>query len=302
MSNYLDNLAARSLGQIDQVWPRLPSFFEIPISGPISSLDHDGRQDAKAAEFAETEEPVDSTRAAISPDRAIAREPRVSVAAADMPPTQGESDERKGLGSPQGPFRVDDIRITADRPPPTATDSGAGGIDADQGSTQKNPALPGFPKVQGTARPEHAPVREIHLAGEVPRADAHTPGRETEAHEGHQEARHPAVGLETGPAVLELERLAPRPDATDLEAETPAPIRSRQAASPYDEKSVSIASRVALPRLSQTEPQSTIKVTIGRVEVRALFNDARPARQENTKVKPRITLDEYLKQRNGGQR
>jgi hypothetical protein len=45
----------------------------------------------------------------------------------------------------------------------------------------------------------------------------------------------------------------------------------------------------------------TIQVTIGRIEVRATVAAATPARKTPAKS-PTMSLDEYLKQRNGGQR
>src|SRR5262249_22919248 len=60
--------------------------------------------------------------------------------------------------------------------------------------------------------------------------------------------------------------------------------------------------RAATPASLRTQPAPTIKVTIGRVEVRAIVNGNQAQRPESIKAKPRMTLDKYLKQRNGGQR
>jgi hypothetical protein len=50
------------------------------------------------------------------------------------------------------------------------------------------------------------------------------------------------------------------------------------------------------------EPPPTIQVRIGRVEVRAIMSPAPPPRPKPPRRGPTLSLDEYLKQRNGGQR
>jgi|APLak6261659701_1056019.scaffolds.fasta_scaffold00030_14 hypothetical protein len=58
------------------------------------------------------------------------------------------------------------------------------------------------------------------------------------------------------------------------------------------------------PNLSQlTSPQAaapTIKVTIGRVEVRAVMPAQSPPAPRPRSAEPKLTLDDYLKRRNGG--
>ena len=51
-------------------------------------------------------------------------------------------------------------------------------------------------------------------------------------------------------------------------------------------------------------PAPTIRVAIGRIEVRAIMPPpATPTRQTApTTPRPELSLDDYLKQRNGGQR
>lgn len=47
----------------------------------------------------------------------------------------------------------------------------------------------------------------------------------------------------------------------------------------------------------------TIRVTIGRIEVRAIMPTKEPtARPPSTRPRPKLSLDDYLKQQNGGQR
>ena len=48
--------------------------------------------------------------------------------------------------------------------------------------------------------------------------------------------------------------------------------------------------------------QPTIKVTIGRIEVRSMTTPPAQPQQQSRKTKPSLSLDDYLKQRAGGQR
>ena len=59
------------------------------------------------------------------------------------------------------------------------------------------------------------------------------------------------------------------------------------------------------PRVAAPEPPApTIRVAIGRIEVRAITPPPTPPAQRTTPARPSpaLSLDEYLKQRNGGQR
>lgn len=90
--------------------------------------------------------------------------------------------------------------------------------------------------------------------------------------------------------------------STEFETAANGRIENGPATATYSESAGLGERRTVTPTSLRTQPTSTIKVTIGRVEVRAIVNENRPRRPETVKAKPRMTLDEYLKQRNGGQR
>jgi hypothetical protein len=73
-----------------------------------------------------------------------------------------------------------------------------------------------------------------------------------------------------------------------------APIPGREIFKPLAE---STASQLAAERVANAP---TIQVTIGRVEIRATV-EATPARKASTKA-PAMSLDEYLRQRQGERR
>jgi hypothetical protein len=60
------------------------------------------------------------------------------------------------------------------------------------------------------------------------------------------------------------------------------------------------AAREDAPQMTQQPPAPTIQVTIGRIEVRA--EPPQPLPRRATPAAPRLTLDEYLRQRSGGER
>ena len=53
---------------------------------------------------------------------------------------------------------------------------------------------------------------------------------------------------------------------------------------------------------SNSNNESTIKVNIGRIEVRAVMEPSPPLLQRKVMRKPELSLDDYLKQRDGGKR
>jgi len=57
-------------------------------------------------------------------------------------------------------------------------------------------------------------------------------------------------------------------------------------------------------RMEQESPSSspTVRVTIGRIEVRAVMAPAPPSPQRSLPAAPRLSLEDYLKQRDGGRR
>jgi phage tail sheath protein FI len=82
-------------------------------------------------------------------------------------------------------------------------------------------------------------------------------------------------------------------------AQTPSDASSRQIA---QRPSVVVPDVVRLENLAPTSnppAAPTIRVTIGRIEVRAVMPPAMPAK-ERTRTAPKLSLDEYLRSQNGG--
>lgn len=74
------------------------------------------------------------------------------------------------------------------------------------------------------------------------------------------------------------------------------PLRSANAAR------APVTQRDSLPPRSDASAPPAIHVTIGRVDVRALFPSAVPAPSRSERPTPKVTLEKYLEARNGGGR
>jgi hypothetical protein len=111
-------------------------------------------------------------------------------------------------------------------------------------------------------------------------------------------------------AVEGPERLAPSPEpvpapATRVEPqvvnlpEEPPAGRGPQPGSPTVVPALPAPAPPAAPREEQQPPRPAINVTIGRVEVRAVFAPP-PQPAPRPQPAPAMSLEEYLKQRDGG--
>ncbi len=99
----------------------------------------------------------------------------------------------------------------------------------------------------------------------------------------------------TLPVIIQSMGTAPVPGAPDAQRATPARITPNVERIERIREN-SAQNQVDRSHVAQATPP-TIHVTIGRIEVRATTSAA-PARQPQSR--PRLSLDEYLRQRNGG--
>ncbi len=132
--------------------------------------------------------------------------------------------------------------------------------------------------------------------------------------EGSDGARQPAA--ESAPFPIRQTEAGSEPSAGDRdravgssqggEVESPDTARERFAA----DAAVGSAAHNQPQRRHRTleesagmrEPSPSVRITIGRVEVRALFTAASPPARTPVRRPPSITLEDYLRSRKGGQR
>jgi hypothetical protein len=113
---------------------------------------------------------------------------------------------------------------------------------------------------------------------------------------------HPLAD-EQGPKAMNV--LTERKSSSDPLAQTSPDSLLRPRVSPAPSFPTQQAAIDNLPRERNNSqaPQPTIQVTIGRIEVRAVTMPPPPqAPRSRKKSQPSLSLDDYLKQRSGGQR
>jgi len=272
MSGFFNSLVARSLGAAETLRPRVPSFFE-PChrgAGPLGV-----RLSDVVAGSRETEEVSDSSHAATQPRQAIAE----SSAAKD---SAGRTGARATVVPPYDPFA---------------------------GRQFSSPTLRPFARhaqMEAAARALH----RNEVSADVARI---TKGRSmgTSPAESSLEEKGGAI-RPTAPVRVHgraPSRLAPptlpfSPNATDDSHAASEFVRrgaaSRQASAAMPSLGQAMKVPTRLAHSDTSEP--AVRVTIGKVEVRAILPDAPVRHAAPAKSRPTLSLDDYLARRNRGQR
>lgn len=256
MSDFLTNLAARTLQAVPIVRPRLAARFEsprvddrffqddslggdvdVPFDSPIPPHTRD-RADSRRQDTAVPSRAVDFALSSESQDRPDVRRHEIAATSADSQASRGQF------------------------------------IEIDAAKTSRTSVTNEIrPVVSGTRSRAEQPINVHTISERIVPAD---PGP-------HSEARHPtttsnpdsraAAGAKTPTAVVPLPRATPKP----------------------------VSSSPSTRRELAPAPAPIIRVTIGRVEVRAISS---PAPRNSTPARPDSSpsLNEYLKQRSEGRR
>ncbi|MBP1468351.1 hypothetical protein EYB53_021750 [Candidatus Chloroploca sp. M-50] len=273
MSDFLNILAARSLSETPQVTPRLLTRFEAEAGAPVGleelAFEREAPRVPPPAPVVAAPPPLPAMVAQLESPRAL---PRLAATVPDAPaqPAPGRQEQRAALLPT--PATPQPLVVSADPLPRTPI--------------RGQPSEPIVPH----DRARHALSEPVVL---------------------HDRARH--VPGEPAPA-------QPRPVAAALAAllprtiQPPQPVALTQAQPPDATTRLVPALPLPLhdlpvrphPRHAGTDvtnaapPMPTIQVTIGRIEVRATA-PARPTRTERA-MPSVMSLDEYLRQRDGGRR
>jgi hypothetical protein len=286
MGDYLNNVAARVSSRAPAVRPRLPSLFEPPAahaSTRISALlsrAHREREDLRGV-AEETEAPAPAAAATLAssvpapPVRRL-REMTPSQLSNEIRYAPGDRPDASIEASPQ-PSAAKSIHFLASKPlqePREITPSNAG-----------DPAVIVRPEPQGdhrqTAPPERNTVREI-------------------IQEAHREQPGPLV---TPPTIepTRAETVVVREFQT-VERITPATSTQPNQITPQTISG--LAQHITAPRPSPppfvsepAEPAPSVQVVIGCVTVQAVTPPAQPKPAPPRAQSPRLSLEEYLKQR-----
>jgi hypothetical protein len=315
MSDYLDHLTAKALNLMEGIQPRLASLFEPPSAA--------GRPMA-ARRSAEGESvPDEPFPGAPSFEALLSTQESFSHAGQSRPPTIGL--RRPAAILPQQPTVIADNSMNQrpglqlDREPsplltPQAVDTASGQLRSQPGpnpARTTSTATPAASSSPGAAGPLDAKaVQPSHP--DTPILAPVTTGQESAgAPSTHTGERQSLSALEQiiGRAVAKRAVLFDVPQSENVthprsvsdqavRSSTPAMSVVQPHVTLYREPPVSIPSTgTAMP-----EPAPTIKITIGRVDVRAVtpaMPAARPAPARPSQV---LSLEDYLKQREGGRR
>jgi hypothetical protein len=276
MSDYLNNLVVRTLQQQEVVRPRLTSPFEPPAIGPLPA----SPADVETISFGRPQATPSSLQLPVAPPPE-SRPPAPPLAPLPVRhETFAKEAERKGLE-----VRLSGAAATSEREPALV-----------------RPVPFVAAKTEDEARPPSHTQTEQPTPVIVVRRDTrdwHDPKPAAKVEEAPT-IEGETSGLEARLAALEVRRSA---DTGRPEAGWQAPSEVAQLAPPP--ASPYISPRVALPArgFESAHERPHITVTIGRVDVRAVFpTPADTPRPAAPRPRATTTLAEYLKQREREQR
>ena len=282
MSDYLANLAARGLGLAAVVRPRLASLFEpLPVAhhatGP-APLDPEGG-----------DEPSPSWAASLPRSSAAPREDRDAPArAAVLDPTSTPTAFRRR--NERGDERLPAPAVAR---PQSAASSTVPSLPA--------PVVPGATAVSRPAPPARAsgdrPASTREAAPEGA-ADAPAPERERVTLLDRDAWRSTSERL----SLLERRRAEGERPASPLPIQAQAPPKPGETADARMSAPVTSAIRLATDPAVVREPPPVIRITIGRVDVRAIMPSPPVERPKSAPPRSALSLDDYLKRRGEGGR
>jgi len=301
MSDYLGNLAARSLtseAAAPAVQPRLASRFE-PLSPAAPGL---WSERAPAVEAVFREEVVEAVTAPPTPSRPMRSDRRRLGPDSENLPHPGPHIPDPPLPSSRPPFRERreaEKTLQLDSPLPATEEGRRSGEAPEVRARAEESRLD--PPAQALTTPtpplpfSHPPHRERRGLLSLSLQSPSSPG----GGEGGWERRAGEVRALAAPAPVRVSR--------DQESAPERIEKALRAASIDDKKPAAvlqpsmIANSRPSPRPEPPAAEPVIHVTIGRIEVRATPAPKAPARERQA-ARPPVDLEEYLRQRAGGER
>ncbi|MGD8750919.1 MAG: hypothetical protein PVG14_05825 [Anaerolineales bacterium] len=279
MADFLTNLLMRHQGQVEVVRPRLPGLFEPWSLGET---------------HAPLETPETPSRTRKEPPKAVHRSERGSekVSTAPVADAAEPSSVRPAPQRAAMELAHPDIQMLSR----SEASFSKRGPDSENPAMVEGDTVPSRNHlISATSAPSAPVTQEKHLGlrEQIPRDEKLTPERgETPAVRSGD--LRPAEKGEHHPAAAVPQRDA-LPDVERSEIPTEVAARLRQAA--YREGEPPQGGRST----SEGEAAPTVRVTIGRVEVRALEPPSTtPPRAAAQRRGPNLSLDEYLSKRDGG--
>jgi hypothetical protein len=302
MSDYLTTLAAKTLNLTEVVQPRLASLFE-----PPEGVDGPALRASFGLETVDDEPFTDTTawRPSVTPPTDRVGASRLSVSGLGIFPEASQPNDDTNVSMRQPPSPLSATQSIDTRPAQRSPHSASDLVQLHSTHTQAPDVVP-LVAQSSDSRVPHKPRPDQPVQGSIaiqPETGSVPSGSADER--GGQAALEPNIQ----PAMAQ--RIAWREGATLQH--TPPLESSILQSIPYTPPATGAAQPHVVPYIEPAapapakpgatpEPPPTIQVHIGRVEVRAIMSPAPPPRPKPPRRGPTLSLDEYLKQRNGGQR
>jgi hypothetical protein len=277
MSDYLDNLIAKSLGLAEVVAPRPTSLFE-PLrseAGPLVHEYYSSDQDVAPRRTPAGAEPVmDVAAPPLSED--------VSSEDAPPQPLAAQSDQ---LSQHSVQSTLQSVDRGASRPESLLIPNRPVAVDAGRSADRVRSAAPATQQPADQQTAESRPAAQVHAQLPVV-SQATTPAERLVPGAPEAEPFTPAQGRAAP--------ITPSPRSGPMLV-TPTSLRrvGQEGGSPSSD-------RAAIPAPAPDAAAPTIKITIGRVDVRAVTPDKESSRPAPPARNQALTLEEYLKRRSGG--
>lgn len=290
MSDYLTTLASRAIGQAPVVKPRLPSRFELGPDGFDQLV-----LDANDEDAADVPEDAPPRRETLSHD-----------------PTRGQSATRPAPLTVHGRDSVREL--------PSQSGAMGEGYAAERDTAravQDSPASPSQPE-RSTAPSEHAPA-DLDAIVQGASDDSHVPLRSLDAeprilapasppsaNRNQMDVEEEATEVEAGVRPVRSRDVAASLDPAESDTRRPSPLVPRatnrlegRSAAPPSPSSFWDLDRRSAPK---QDAERVVKVSIGRIDVRAVTSLAPVQRKPRKPARAGPSLDEYLKRRETGRR
>jgi hypothetical protein len=311
MKDYITKLAEHALGAQPSAQPVIPSLYAQGLLMTNSTMN----EMADDSTWRESDVVADEPRVADQQPRRTPETIARPLPRNDDPPRQNQWQMRDVMRSlfdaaPPRPASRDDAQASR------LDDAQASSLnDAQQSNRGDVQQLPARDTVRATVKPKQ--VESLPTTARPASAASTIRPRESATSADHSESasthtRDEQSSNESSDEARQRHDDQPRRTTRDQAAtqrSRPVTTRVRPAvAEPHVPKSITAQ---AQPPLASPDNQSvsnqspalppTIRITIGRIEVRAIVPPAPPAKPRTTHA-PKLPLDEYLRSRNGGRR
>ncbi len=290
MSDYLSRLVVRSLNQTEVIKPRLASFFEPSVQGePVFGAESGSeRMDASST----SDETVhDNLQSVWLSDQTPQLKP-AALQPAGSGSQQTPGQPRLGMTQQAASSSVSPV-VTAQSSGKTPQQKSSQDLSAPSGGDEIHLVSPGAAAERSRSSAHEPAIRPITIKSSPPTSPEVT-AQQSAVRMVQQESDHEML-IPPSPGDGETYHLPPRVTAERNRESTREPVIQPVTI----ERIVPPAKNQ--PRASEPAEPAVIRVTIGRIEVRAITPPLPAAAPRKRPQGPALTLDDYLKQRNGGQ-